>query len=103
MNYTKELPNNETALVKALVLAVTAPSEELCLKCQGMAATLIDKINDTDTVNECYKQAEILLGTHKGEGNSIKEAALSDKYMIEGDDDAYLKHDYRKGKGGMNG
>ena len=68
MNYTKELPNDETALVQALVLAVTAPSEELCLECQGMATTLIDAINDTDIVNECYKQAEILLGTHEGEG-----------------------------------
>ncbi len=66
--FNKEIPNDETALVQALVLAVTAPSEELCLECQGMATTLIDKINDTDIVNECYKQAEILLGTHKGEG-----------------------------------
>ncbi len=73
MNYTKELLKlnlsyKEIGLIKALVLAVTAPSEELCLNCQGMAATLIDEINDTDIVNECYKQAEILLGTYKGEG-----------------------------------
>ena len=100
MNYTKELPNDETALVKALCLAVLAPSEELCLETQLIANTLIDKINDTDIVNECYKQAESLLGTHEGEGESIKEAALSDKYMIEGDDNAYANHDYR-GDGGI--
>jgi Ran GTPase-activating protein (RanGAP) involved in mRNA processing and transport len=31
----------------------------------------------------------------------IKEAALSDKYMLEGDDNAYANHDYREGDGGI--
>ena len=35
----------------------------------------------------------------EGEGESIKEAALSDKYMLEGDDNAYANHDYRKEEG----
>ena len=35
----------------------------------------------------------------RGVEDSIKEAALSDKYMIEGDDKAYVNHDYRKGVG----
>ena len=33
------------------------------------------------------------------EEKNMKEAALSDKYMIEGDDNAYANHDYRKGEG----
>ena len=51
---------------------------------------------------EAHEDEEITTYTfhiEKGDGESIKEAALSDKYMIEGDDDAYLKHDYRKGEG----
>jgi hypothetical protein len=29
----------------------------------------------------------------------IKEGALSDLYMIEGDDNAYKNHDYQQGEG----
>ncbi len=53
--------NNETALIQALVLAVTAPTDEKSKECQSMAATFIDLINDTDIVEACYKKAEVIL------------------------------------------
>ena len=53
--------NNETALVQALVLAITAPDSEKAKECEAMAATFIDLINDTDIVEACYKQAEKIL------------------------------------------
>ena len=53
--------NNETALIQALVLAITAPTDEKAKECENMAATFIDLINDNDTVESCYKQAEKIL------------------------------------------
>ncbi len=35
------------------------------------------------------------------EEHNIKEAALSDKYMLEGDDETYEKHDYKNKGGGV--
>ena len=53
--------NNETALIQALVLAVTAPNEEKFKECQAMATTFIDLINDADIIEACYRQAEEIL------------------------------------------
>ena len=36
------------------------------------------------------------LKTLEEEEEAIKEAALSDAYMIDGNDNAYRDHDYRK-------
>ena len=53
--------NNQTALIQALVLAVTAPTDEKSKECEALAATFIDLINDTDIVEACYRQAEKIL------------------------------------------
>ena len=52
---------NEKALIQALVLAVTAPSEDKSKECQFMAATFIDLIDDDDIIEACYKKAEAIL------------------------------------------
>ena len=53
--------NNQTALIQALVLAVTAPDNEKSQECQSMAATFIDLIDNDDIIEACYKKAEAIL------------------------------------------
>lgn len=53
--------NNETALIKALVLAVTAPDNEKAQECQNIAASMICLIDNDDIIKACYKKAEAIL------------------------------------------
>ncbi len=52
---------NETALIQALVLAVTAPDNEKSQECQNIAASMISLIDDDDIIEACYKKAEAIL------------------------------------------
>ena len=80
-------------------------TKELRCTNQELIDWLINKLDDCPCewhTNDyyCDEGVSIIFETEEElEGESIKEAALSDKYMIEGDDNAYINHDYRKGEG----
>ena len=45
---------------------------------------------------ELLKAYKVMNTIRNFEEKAIKEAALSDAYMIDGNDNAYRDHDYRK-------
>ena len=50
------------ALIEALVLAVTAPTEDKAFECRDIAAYFIDELDEA-TVKDAYAMAEAMIET----------------------------------------
>ena len=68
---------NKTALVKALVLAVTAPSQKLADECVEIGEAIATRLTKTE-VKQCKSEAEELIAE--------SERETEDKYAIDGDE-----------------
>ena len=68
---------NKTALVKALVLAVTAPSQKLANEYVQIGEAIATRLTKTE-VEQCKQKAEELIAE--------SEREIEDKYAIDGDE-----------------
>lgn len=68
---------NKTALVKALVLAVTAPNEKLADECVKIGEAIATRLTKEE-VEKCKFKAEELIAE--------SEREIEDKYAIDGDE-----------------
>tara|TARA_R100001082_G_C4329892_1_gene145085 strand:+ start:134 stop:580 length:447 start_codon:yes stop_codon:yes gene_type:complete len=82
----EELPPNEYEKLIALIRETK----------EFIAKKSIELFSPLEGTEEFHTNHFIEKGWIQNQENSIKEAALSDAYMIEGNDNAYRDHDYKK-------
>ena len=82
----EELPPNEYEKLETLLKETK----------EFIAERSIELFSPLEGTEDYHRNHFIEQGWIQNQENSIKEAALSDAYMIEGNDNAYRDHDYRK-------